>query len=73
MFNQPDTKDEARSLPSADHASADQKEPNRRKRRPLRIVLITLGSLFTLVIVAVVNGIGTILSGTFSTVQTALK
>jgi pilus assembly protein Flp/PilA len=26
-----------------------------------------------LVIVAVVNGIGTILSGTFSTVQTALK
>jgi LCP family protein required for cell wall assembly len=53
MFDQPDTKEEARSWPVADHASDDQKEPNRRKRRPLRIALITLGSLFTLVIVAV--------------------
>jgi LCP family protein required for cell wall assembly len=55
MFDQPDTKDEARSWPSADHASADQKKPNRRKHRPLRIVLIALGSLFTLVIVAVLG------------------
>ena len=51
MFDTPETKDEAPSRHSADH----QAGPVRRRRRPWRIVLITLGSLLALVIVAVIG------------------
>ena len=53
MFDTPDTKDEARSRHSAGHAADHQAEPGRRRRRPWRVVLITVGSLLALTIVAV--------------------
>jgi LCP family protein required for cell wall assembly len=55
MFEASDTKDDASSRQSEKHASAHQKRPGRRKRRPWRVVLIALGSLLTLVIVAVIG------------------
>jgi len=55
MSDTTQTEDEARSGQSAGHASDYQAVPFRRKRkrRPLRVALITLGSLLCLVIVAV--------------------
>ena len=55
MFDTHQTKDEDRSGHSAGHASNHRAEPGRRRRRPWRVVLVTLGSLLALVIVA---GIG---------------
>jgi LCP family protein required for cell wall assembly len=49
------TGDEAHSRDSSGHASDHQPVPVRRKRRPWRVVLITVGSLFALVIVAVIG------------------
>jgi LCP family protein required for cell wall assembly len=50
------TKEEAPSRHSAGHAGDHQSKPIRRKRRHLRVALITLGSLLCLVIVTVVSG-----------------
>jgi LCP family protein required for cell wall assembly len=55
MFNAPRTEDEARSGHSAEHVSDHQAEPVRRRRHPWRVVLVSLGSLLTLVIVAVIG------------------
>ncbi len=55
MFDTPRTRDEARSSHSAGHASDHQAEPVRRRRRPWRVILVSLGSLLTLVIVAVIG------------------
>ncbi len=55
MFDTPRTEDEARSSHSAGHASDHQAESVRRRRRPWRVVLVSLGSLLTLVIVAVIG------------------
>jgi LCP family protein required for cell wall assembly len=55
MYETPDTKDDARSRPSDEHASEHQKEPGRRRRRPWRVVLIALGSVLALVIVVVIG------------------
>jgi LCP family protein required for cell wall assembly len=55
MYETSDTKADASSRPAEGHASDHRVQPRRRRRRPLRIVLITLGSLFTLVIVAVIG------------------
>jgi LCP family protein required for cell wall assembly len=46
------TKEESPSRHSAGHAGDHQAKPIRRRRRPLRMALITLGSLLCLVIVA---------------------
>src|SRR5580704_15131103 len=50
------TKEEAPSLHSAGHAGDHRAKPVRRKRRPLRVALITLGSALGLVIVTMVSG-----------------
>ncbi len=55
MFDTLRTGDDARSRDSNGHASDHQPVPVRRKRRPSRIVVITLGSLLALVIVAVIG------------------
>jgi len=47
--------DEARSDHGAGSASDHQAMPTRRKRRPLRVALITLGSLITLIIMTVIG------------------
>ncbi len=47
--------EDARSRQSAGPASDQQAEPGRRRRRPRRVVIIALGSLLTLVIVAVIG------------------
>jgi LCP family protein required for cell wall assembly len=49
------TEDEAHSRHSAGSASDHQAKPTRRKRRPLRVALITLGSLLTLIIMTVIG------------------
>ena len=49
------TKEEAPSRHSAGHAGDHRAKPIRRKRRPLRVALITLGSLLCLVIVTMVG------------------
>jgi LCP family protein required for cell wall assembly len=55
MYEPPDTKSDASFRQSEKHASDLQKELGGRRRRPWRLVLITLGSLLALVIVAVVG------------------
>jgi LCP family protein required for cell wall assembly len=55
VFEIPDTKDEARFRDSAGQADDHPADPGRRKRRPWRVVLITLGSVLTLLIVAVIG------------------
>jgi LCP family protein required for cell wall assembly len=55
MFDTHQAKDGDHSGHSAGHASHHRAEPGRRRRRPWRVVLVTLGSLLALVIVA---GIG---------------
>ena len=51
------TGDEAHSRDSSGHASDHRPVPVRRKRRPRRVVLITVGPLFALVIVAVIGAV----------------
>jgi LCP family protein required for cell wall assembly len=55
MSDTSQTEGEARSRQSARPASDQQAEPGRRRRHPRRVVLIALGSLLTLVIVAVIG------------------
>jgi LCP family protein required for cell wall assembly len=56
MSDMPHTEDEARSRHSGGPASDHHAEPIRRKRRPLRVALITLGSFLCLLIVTVFGG-----------------
>jgi LCP family protein required for cell wall assembly len=56
MSDMPHTEDEARSSHSVGPASDHHAGPIRRKRRPLRVALITLGSFLCLLIVTVVGG-----------------
>jgi hypothetical protein len=55
MYETSDTKDDASARQSGRHASDHQEELGRRRRRPWRIVVMTLGSLLILVIVAVIG------------------
>jgi LCP family protein required for cell wall assembly len=55
MYETSDTRDDTSSRQSEEHAGDYQEELGRRKRHPWRIVVMALGSLLTLVIVAVIG------------------